>query len=358
MTSRELLHQLSELRQFDSSLAISPDMHSKLGRRLIKPSRYSREVLFSAMARGKICLFHDYPAPIAEQDSAIKKIHSAVKNVSRNRKIAVRCGPSGTTKYLTTRELMRRWQEERGMVCITDLHIRDSTIEKHIDLAKLSWFNLLPECDEQTALEEMMTMVVSSRGSISDSHSDTPDGSNHCFEGRKIWLMWETFEGFEHGLEDCSRNHVTSNCSFDMARFLSLASARWLSIGPGETLFLPGDYTHKVITIEKYIGAGSFYVSLPNCLRSLSRWINHGPLWSLESSGCDDQLILQIGCMAQRKIRQLKSAGKLVQKRAGYDFLDQSLRAWRRATPKGQQAALCKIPGFADYLSYLPVKTI
>lgn len=42
--------------------------------------------------------------------------------------------------------------------------------------------------------------------------------------------------------------------------------------GVGQTLFLPGNHTHKVITIERYLGISSFSVSLPNALSSLSRW--------------------------------------------------------------------------------------
>jgi len=104
-----------------------------------------------------------------------------------------------------------------------------------------------------------MTLVISSQGNVTDSHSDDPDGSNHCFVGRKLWLAWDTFEGRAAGLQDCSRDLVRERARFDLATFAALPSACWWTVGAGETLFLPGRLTHRVITLEPYIGIGSFY---------------------------------------------------------------------------------------------------
>ena len=48
----------------------------------------------------------------------------------------------------------------------------------------------------------MYSLVISTRGYVTDSHSDAPDSTNYCFTGRKLWIAWETQEGLEHGLED------------------------------------------------------------------------------------------------------------------------------------------------------------
>ena len=331
----------AEMKPFDQSIAIRRSMIPELEKRRINAVHYHRDDLFHAMAQGEIRLFSDYPSPAIDADGQPGEnlIQSTLRTWRKKRKLPVRCGPSGSIKYLTNRELMDRWAHERGIVHITDLHIRDSKIESVIDPRILSWFNLLTSPDHDAGPQEMMTMVVSSRGSVSDSHSDAPDGSNHCFAGRKVWLMWETFEGLNCGMEDCSREMVDERCSFDMQRFMRMKSSRWLTISPGQTLFLPGDYTHKVVTLEKYIGVGSFYVSLPNCLRTLSRWMLHGPLWSRDlTRGREDELVAGIARSARRTVHRLRSRSDRMQRQWGYDFLPQSLSAWEKSTPRQQQS--------------------
>ncbi len=357
----DLMNLFIELGQHDRSVVIRRKMLSKLEKRRIVPIQYSREDLFYAMANGDIRLFSDYPSPTVGigKSHPGKLIQSTLRNWRRKRKLKVRCGPSATIKYITNRELIDRWEAECGIVHITDLHIRDSKIESVIDPEKLSWFNLLSNHDCDAANQEMMTMVVSSRGSVSDSHSDAPDGSNYCFVGRKVWLMWDTFEGFNCGMEDNSREMVNNRCSFDMDRFLKMRSSQWLMISPGQTLFLPGDYTHKVITLEKYMGVGSFYVSLPNCLRTLSRWMVHGPVWSEDlANGQDDELVTDIAQVANRTVRRLKARSNRMQQKWGYDFLPHSLNVWVQSTPKRQQKLLKSVPAFRDYFDHLSAECV
>lgn len=348
----------SEVAQYDSSLKIEPTMNQELRARRIAPSTFSRGNLFRSMAKGEIVLCKNYPTPTLRGIGANAKslIRKELSTWHRSRKIRVSCGPSATTKYITGKQLMERWEAARGIVNVTDLHIRNSKIESIIDPHILSWFNLLVDCSEDTSRQEMMTMVVSSAGSLSDSHSDAPDGSNYCFEGRKMWLMWDTFEGFECGMQDCSRESVESKCSFDMKRFLSMKSSRWLTISPGQTLFLPGDYTHKVVTLEKYIGIGSFYVNPHNCLRTLSRWLLHGPLWALSKSDvARDSIIFEVAGVAEGTVKKIKTGSKNMQRKWEYDLLAHSLRSWKRSTSEEQRRFLQTIPHFNDYLSVLAV---
>ena len=130
-------------------------------------------------------------------------------------------------------------------------------------------------------------------------------------------------------------------------------------ISPGQTLFLPGDYTHKVITLEKYMGVGSFYVSLPNCLRTLSRWMVHGPVWSEDlTNGQDDELVTDIAQVANRTVRRLKARSNRMKQKWGYDFLPHSLNAWVQSTPKRQQKLLKSVPAFRDYFDQLSAECV
>lgn len=356
----------ADLAKIDPSLKIKPKMLGKLARRQIKPTAYSQRALFSAMASGKAVLFDDYPSPLTGsatsssikpdslQSSAINRIETALKRQGRYRRFHVRCGPSETSKYLTGRELVQRWNNPRARMNVTDLHIRGTAMERLINPDNLSWFNVLPNCGDEAASEEMMSLVVSSRGCVSDSHSDAPDSSNYCFTGEKVWLFWDTYEGKKLGLEDCSIDIVFDGCSFDMKRFLKLQSARWLTVTKGQALFLPGDFTHKVITTKRYLGVGSFYLSLPNSLRSLSRWNIHGPLWSEnQAANADDDVLLDITQHVQQRVRKLRSRSVKFRQNLGYDFLPNALDNWQRSIGKRQQQHITASGPLSEYIQLL-----
>ena len=351
----------SDLEEIDPTLKIKPKLLSKLARRRIKPQPYSQQTLFSCMASGKVALFDAYPSPIksssatgSRTSSPVKQMETVLKRMGQHQHFSVRSGPSETNKYLNGRELVKRWNSPRAIMNVTDLHIRGTAIERLADPANLSWFNLLPDCDDDAAAQEMMSLVVSTRGCLSDSHSDAPDSSNYCFTGEKIWLYWDTYEGKKLGLEDCSIDTVYSGCSFDMNRFLKLQSARWLTVTEGQALFLPGEYTHKVITTERYLGVGSFYLSLPNSVRSLSRWNIHGPLWSEDQSeNGDDEVLTDITHQVKKTVRRLRSRSTKFKQKLGYNHLPQALETWHRTTGKNQQRNILKSKPFSEYIQLL-----
>ena len=197
-----------------------------------------------------------------------------------------------------------------------------------------------------------MTMVVSTKGNVTDSHSDDPDGTNHCFTGSKVWLMWDTFDGLRHGLEDCQRVDVYDQSAFDMDTFLRLRSSRWLVINEGQTLFLPGDYTHKVVTTKKYLGVGSFYVSLPNALRTLSRWLINEPLWSIDGRSTENaNLVAEIAQVLTDVITEVASANQKTRKAYGLDFLPAAVRRWRETESASHKNRLKADKSFARFLS-------
>lgn len=346
----------SDLEEIDPSLKIKPQMLGRLARRQIRPQAYSQATLFSSMALGKPVLFDQYPSPLKKSGPVqpVRQVEAALTRLGHRNRFEVRCGPSETSKYLTGRELVERWNSSRARVNVTDLHIRGTSIEQLVDPRNLSWFNLLPDCGEEAATQEMMSLVVSSRGCLSDSHSDAPDSSNYCFAGEKVWLFWDTFEGKKLGLEDCSIDTVLSHCSFDMARFLSLRSARWLTVSDGQALFLPGEYTHKVITTRRYMGVGSFYLSLPNSLRSLSRWNLHGPLWLENRSNAeDDPALAEIAQQLNHTIKKMRSRSNRFQEKLGYNYLQHAFDSWRKSTRKRQQKVVLSSSNFSSYMELL-----
>jgi hypothetical protein len=271
--------------EIDPTVRVSARQRQALQRRRLSPVSFSRDVLFASMAQGRPVVFTDVPVRVRQERSlgTREAVVRALKDgFGQSEKVRVRCGPSRTPKNLTVDQLLKRWADDRAKVNVTDFHIRDTGVMSRIDCSVLSSFNLLAGAPDPIGNEEILTMVVSSAGAFSDSHTDDPDGSNHCFAGEKLWLVWDTFRGIARGLEDVERCNVYGDrAAFSISQFLAVPRSRWFVVRPGQTLFLPGHLTHKVITLERYLGVGSFFVMLPSYLRTLRRWTRHTPLWAL-----------------------------------------------------------------------------
>jgi hypothetical protein len=193
---------------FDRTLRLTHDLLGALAAKRIAPSRYSRSALFDAVARTQPVLFQGVPVPVAGQArlgfvGALER--SLLQGFGREPCARAQVGPQRVRRTLAVPELLRRWHSGRHLVSVTDLHVRGTPLARQIDTRALSAFNLLPRGNDPMRRQEMMTLVVSSAGNVTDSHSDDPDGSNHCFVGRKLWLAWDTFEGRAAGLQDCER---------------------------------------------------------------------------------------------------------------------------------------------------------
>jgi hypothetical protein len=326
-------------QDIDPTVRASTQQRRTLQRRQLSPLSFSRDVLFASMARGRPVLFNDMPVNVrrARTLGTREAVVRALKDgFSSSERLRVRCGPSRTPKYLTLDHLLTRWADDRTIVNVTDFHIRDSGIMTRIDISVLSSFNLLARAPAPIGTEEILTMVVSSAGALSDSHTDDPDGSNHCFAGQKLWLVWDTFEGIARGLEDVERCDVYGDqAAFSISHFLAVPSARWFVVSPGQTLFLPGHLTHKVITLERYLGVGSFFVMLPSYLRTLMRWTQHTPLWALTAP--PERRLDLVDLITQRVIRKIGDLSK--QSRAqkeywGLPYLQAEAKTLLRQRPR------------------------
>jgi hypothetical protein len=331
-------HGFNDANIWDRARAIDPTVTASvrhrraLQQRRLSPVPFSRDVLFSSMARGRPVLFTDVPIRV-RQERALGTREAVVRalkdGLGRSEKVRVRCGPSLTPKYLTVDQLLARWADDRARVNVTDLHIRDTGLMSRIDCSALSSFNLLAEAPDPIGTEEILTMVVSSAGALSDSHTDDPDGSNHCFAGEKLWLVWDTFEGIARGLEDVERCNVYGDrAAFSLSKFLAVPGSRWFVVRAGQTLFLPGHLTHKVLTLDRYLGVGSFFVMLPSYLRTLIRWTQHTPLWALTLPA--ERRLDLVDLITQRVIRkigELSNRSRAEKERWGLSYLQKETRA-------------------------------
>lgn len=342
----EVLRLWSRAAAFDPTVGVSAANARQLLRKQVHCEQFQRRRLFSRMASGEVSLFTGVKVPIltSGQPDPTAALIGAIRRAFRRERVTVMQGRVGRRRTTSVSRLIDCWEQRRGIVSITDLHIRGTPLDKAITTDALSEFNLLYGGSDAISWHEMMTMVVSAEGTVTDSHSDDPDGSNHCFAGSKLWLIWDTFEGRSHGLQDVERDRVARRARFDMRTFLKLPSARWFLISPGMTLFLPGDFTHKVITLGRYIGVGSFYVSIPNCVRTISRWLLHGSLWSTTD---DVSTILEVANAATSFIRRTRAATPDVRRRLGLPFLEHAVRLWESELPVSVRVRLLRVPAFA-----------
>jgi hypothetical protein len=354
--------RLDEIREvwrqsanFDSTLRVRDADLSALQAKLVRPEPYSRRRMFASMAARDVAVFWGVPVLVArgphERDERAL-VHAFSTKFPPRETSRVQVGPSHRLTRLPVREIMRRWAGGRAVVGVTDLHIRGTRIEEIIDTSALSDFNVLIRGSAALSLQEMMTLVIASVGNVTDSHSDDPDGTNHCFIGKKLWVAWDTFEGMAAGLQDVERQPVEGPAGFDLRRFLSLRSSRWFTVSAGQTLFLPGSLTHKVVTLEQYLGVGSFHVGLPGSFDSLTRWLIHRPLWELaDHHGETAGLVDEVARLVLRVARRCRDGSPRVRERWGHEHLPAAYRQWLGATSREVRARVLAHETFAEIVA-------
>jgi hypothetical protein len=350
MSSKDLRlwNQASEI---DRTLKVcSQDLSLLAGKRII-PISYSRPQMFSRMVRGKISLFTNLKVPVnhSSQDNLRHALTKGIKlGFAKSRTARIQIGAERRYCQMRVAEVVAHWQRGRKILSVTDLHFRGTKFYEVVDSSRLSDFNVF--CSDsrftaefQTAIE-MMTLVISSKGNLTDNHADDCDGTNHCFVGRKLWLAWDRFEGQAKGFQDVDRDDVFTQAAFDLPTFLSLPSSRWFTVEPGQTLVLPGSFAHKVITLEPYIGIGSFHVALPSYVRSIRRWILH------DTHDIGPQRFLgKINGAVIRRIQQLAKSTKSAQKCWGLSYVRKAIDLWLKTESAENKRALLADPRFVSF---------
>ena len=243
----------------DPTLRIRAGMQAQLAAKRVDTVSFSRTRLFSRMLAGEAALYTRFPISFPCADTRRRPDAAAILD-------EIRCGFPASKRarvrqeqsivYWPVPKVVDKWTGRKSGFGVPDLHYANTRFDRRVNTSALNDFNLLQRGVHPFQSQD--SLVLSSNGTFTDSHSDDHSGSNHCFVGHKLWLMWDTQEGFAHGLEDVERSDVTGRAGFDMAEFLRMKSSRWLVIGPGQTMFIPANLTHKVITLEHYLGAGQF----------------------------------------------------------------------------------------------------
>lgn len=266
-----------EAMRFDGSLTLETIELSQLSQKRLTSTAFSFDHLFKSLAESLPCLYSDYGSKDSQEGYGLSLTKTELLPIlfetqdSFRYKISRELGKEPVR--LTIGGLMKKWEQDEQLLRVTNIHLRSFGLMDHAELDRICRFNLLVHGNRDLRKLEMMTLMVSTTGGVTESHSDDTDVNNHCVAGKKLWLCWDTSEGIKAGLEDCEKLAVYGKPKFDMDTFLELESSTWILVSEGETLFLPGNYTHKVITLEKYIGIGGFFVSFPTLMNTFDRWL-------------------------------------------------------------------------------------
>jgi hypothetical protein len=322
----------------DPSLLHWETSAADLDRLELRPQRYSRSSLFRAVARQEPVVFSDYPL----RSTLRKFFHDdnpslRLKTLFGSRsKTLTKFGPSQSIKTRRVHEVVDIWQRNRAIVSANDIFYRHPKRDSAFDCEAIGDFSVLRHAPARVRDLEVATLLMGTTGCMTDSHSDDSDGCNQCIAGRKFWLVWDRLEGTEQGLQDCEYETVYEgvNCYFDIRAFSSLRSSRWFTVSKGQTLFLPGNLTHKVLTIERYIGISNFYVGLPNALTSLTRWRIHGAKMVTEDLWSD------IVMLVMKRLHKTAGASHRYKHAWGFSHLGESLDHWNRSWTAEQKRQL------------------
>lgn len=351
--SAELITLWDEAASIDRTLKAHERNLPLLKRKRVKPIPYSRSLMFSQMSRGQVCLFENLRVPVRGSDGGdLREVlaEGIRSGFPKSRTARIQKGRSRQRCRMRVPEVIRRWEGGRSILSVTDLHFRETKFDDVIDTTALSDFNVLcndPEFGgDFRDMIEMMTLVISSKGNLTDIHADDCDGTNHCFLGRKLWLAWDRIEGRAVGFQDVDRDPVCDQAAFDLETFLMLPSSRWFTVAPRQTLFLPGNLAHKVITLEHYLGVGSFHVALPSYLRSLERWVIYDTLDIVPKD-----LLAEVNRAVLRRIAEVGRGTKEMKERWGLSQMKEAVANWHAGT-SSVKGMLIRHPFFAEFFEY------
>ncbi|MBV9928875.1 MAG: hypothetical protein JOZ96_27930 [Acidobacteria bacterium] len=348
--SAELITLWEKAASIDRTLRVHERDLPLLKRKRVKPTPYSRPLMFAQMSRGQVCLFENLRVPVRGGDGGdLREVlaEGIRSGFPKSRTARIQKGRSRQRCRMRIPEVIRRWEGGRSILSVTDLHFRETKFDDLIDTTALSDFNVLCNDPESGGVFrqtiEMMTLVISSEGNLTDIHADDCDGTNHCFLGRKLWLAWDRLEGRAAGFQDVDRDPVCEQATFDLETFLTLPSSGWFTVGPGQTLFLPGNLAHKVITLEHYLGVGSFHVALPSYLRSLERWIIYDTLDIVPK-----ELLAKVNRAVLRRIGEVRRGAKAAKEHWGLAQMKEAVANWH-AGNSPVKGSLIRHPLFAEF---------
>ncbi len=363
VSDEETLRIFQEAIRFDESLGLGAINLSQLSQKRLVSTAFSFDHLFKNLADSLPCLYFDYKSKDPQGGYGLSLTKSELlpilKETQDTFRYKINRDLGEEPIKLTIGELMREWEKDERLLRVTNIHLRTFDLIDHAELDRICPFNLLVHGNDDLKKLEMMTLMVSTTGGITDSHTDDSDVVIHSVVGKKLWLCWDSSEGMKAGLEDCEKVDVFGKPKFDMGTFLELESSTWVLVSEGETIFLPGNYVHKVITLEKYVGIGGFFVSFPTLLNTFDRWLGRRgefryrvPLYRRRLGGeVAESIEVSLVDASKKVYEELLLEGESVERLWGTRHVGRAVKEWECVTSNTERDDLIQNQRFCECLA-------
>jgi uncharacterized heparinase superfamily protein len=107
-----------------------------------------------------------------------------------------------------------------------------------------------------------------------------------------------------------------------------------------------------VITLDRYVGVGSFYLAAPNAVRTVARWLQHGPVWlSGRVRGNTRELIDEMADTARTTMARWRLRPVREQRHLGLDRARSSARQWMARVSAPERTRLLRNRAFNALLA-------
>ncbi len=177
--------------------------------------------------------------------------------------------------------VLAAWEANDPVFGITDHSVGSEVLSEDFRLDTVLEDNFLSRTESLERFE-VCGPVLATRGHLTDAHMDDPDIWNSCVSGAKAWFMADSREwSREHRV---SIRHIVDVEPLDVETFLSLPGSRWAVVADGAALYCPNTYVHRVVTLERYVGIGTFCATRASAGRLLDFWRAHGSLFEADGS--------------------------------------------------------------------------
>jgi len=279
----------SALKLHDPAFRRRAPEERALWRKRLGSEPFSKSSFEQAQVAGDIRLFKRTPTPIWSR-------HRTASAADLLAQLLERCESERPIRVLLTRKdafderawrpqtILKRWKANSHPFGVIDLPTGRSDVARIFDWQKFARPNLLSARSPRLRRFELCGPIVSTSGHITSAHVDDPDIWNTCAVGAKVWFMWDLGESIAT-VGDPRKTDVR----FQLSWFAKLKSSRWAVVGAGAALYVPNNFVHRVVTIESYVGASSFFVSALSAPRQIRHWKRFGATWAL--SGDEPQFV-------------------------------------------------------------------
>ncbi|MBO6938218.1 MAG: hypothetical protein JJ863_24835 [Deltaproteobacteria bacterium] len=274
-------------RVVDALCELDPEMGGQLAKagqafakKRLRRERFAQDEWLSAQRRAVPKLYSDSPTPPRRSADPLRCARALL---SSDEPVAVLqdLGERVRRSDWAPERVLAAWEANDPVFGITDHSVGGAVLNQHFRMETVLAGNFLSHTDSLHRFE-VCGPVMATRGHLTDAHMDDPDIWNSCVSGAKVWFMTDSREWSRE--YQVSVRQIVEVEPLDAETFLSLPGSRWAVVTDGAALYCPNTYVHRVVTLERYVGFGTFCATRESAARLLRFWREHGSLFEADGS--------------------------------------------------------------------------